>query len=60
MMFQNLPKNTCIVVSIHLGYFFYKNCNQELSKIAQSGHTFVSALLSPPSSFDASQPTKFV
>ena len=24
MMFQNLPKNTCNVVTIHVGYFFIK------------------------------------
>ena len=26
-------------VNIHLGYFIKKICHQELSKIAQSGHT---------------------
>ena len=26
-------------VNMHLGYFFKKICHQELSKIAQSGHT---------------------
>ena len=26
-------------VTVHLGYFWKKICRQELSKIAQSGHT---------------------